>query len=96
LEYGFHQRKFLFYDRRVMPMETMRKAQSRTGISRTALLAGLAVALAWLGLLTAVHGLAVLAILGLGFAALGLAGWLWGADSRDGSSWSRREPGTWR
>ena len=30
------------------------------------------------------------------FALLGVAGWLWGADSRDGTDWTPRKPGALR
>jgi hypothetical protein len=48
---------------------------------------GLAGAIALIDLAQAVQGLAEMAVLVAGLAALGLAGWLWGADSRDGADW---------
>ncbi len=74
----------------------MRTSTRRAGVSRAALAVGLAVRIAWLAMFTVVHGgLSLVQAVG-GFVALAVAGWLWGADSRDGSSWRPREPGAWR
>jgi hypothetical protein len=35
-------------------------------------------------------------VLAVVFAALSVAAWLWGADSRDGSDWKPRKPGAIR
>jgi hypothetical protein len=74
----------------------MRRSSGNAGVSRSALAVGLAVMIAWLALLTRIHGPWSLLLVFGGFAALGLAGWRWGADSRDGSSWKRRERGAIR
>ena len=49
---------------------------------------GLAVAIGLIDLAQAVQGLAEVAVLVAGLAALGLSGWLWGADTRDGADWT--------
>ena len=49
---------------------------------------GLAGAIGLIDLAEAVQGVAEVAVLVAGLAALGLAGWLWGADSRDGADWT--------
>jgi hypothetical protein len=91
------ERKFLFYDRwEVISMETRRNRTARSGVSGAGLLVGLAILLVVLGLLTTAHTVLSLVLLGVGFGALAVAGWLWGADSTDGSSWSRHETGQWR
>ncbi len=77
-------------------MATTRRETARNGVSRGGLLVVVAVVLVVLGLLTTAHTVASLVLLGVGFGALAVAGWLWGADSTDGSSWSSRETGTWR
>jgi hypothetical protein len=44
----------------------------------------------WFGTFVAadrMHGMPALLVLVGGFVALGLAGWRWGADSRDGQDW---------
>ena len=48
---------------------------------------GLALGIAVVSLLQVVHGIAIVLILAGGFAALGICGWLWGYDSRDGADW---------
>ena len=77
-------------------MATARKRTNRDGVSLGGLLLGLAVVLIVLGLLATSHTVASLVLLGVGFAALAVAGGLWGADSTDGSNWSPRETGRWR
>ena len=72
------------------------KGMDRSGVSRGGLVLALAVILVVLGLLTTAHTVASLVLLGVGFGALAVAGGLWGADSTDASSWSRRETGQWR
>jgi hypothetical protein len=49
---------------------------------------GLAGAIGLIDLAQAVQGLTEVAVLVAGLAALGLAGWLWGADTRDGADWT--------
>ncbi len=48
---------------------------------------GLALGIALISLLQVVHGMAAVLILAGGFAMLGICGWLWGYDSRDGADW---------
>jgi len=48
---------------------------------------GLALGIALISLLQAARGLAVVLILAGGFGVLGVCGWLWGYDSRDGADW---------
>jgi hypothetical protein len=79
-----------------MSMATTRKGMGRSGVSGAGLLLGLAVLLVVLGLLTTAHTVVSLVLLGVGFAALAVAGGLWGADSTDGSNWSQHETGRWR
>jgi hypothetical protein len=38
------------------------------------------------------RGMPALLVLVAGFVALGLAGWRWGADSRDGKDWGSERP----
>ena len=64
-----------------------RRAARVHGVARWKLVIGFAASLVIVSLLRTVHGGAVVAVLAAGFAVLGLAGWLWGCDSRDGSDW---------
>jgi hypothetical protein len=52
---------------------------------------GVLLAAGWLGAVLALAGFVdgpiSVAVIAAGFGALGMAGWLWGADSRDGQDW---------
>ena len=53
----------------------------------------------FVGGLAAARGVAPVAgllLVAASFALLALAGWLWGSDTRDGTDWTPREPGTLR
>jgi hypothetical protein len=56
------------------------------------LVIGFAVALVTVAAVGSATGTAVIVILAVGFASLGVAGWLWGYDSRDGQDWRRSPP----
>ena len=55
------------------------------------LVVGLVGAIAVIDVAQAAEGLTEIAILVAALAALGLAGWLWGADSRDGADWTNAQ-----
>jgi hypothetical protein len=48
---------------------------------------GVAAGIALMDAAQAAHGIASLGILVTGLIVLGLLGWLWGYDSRDGADW---------
>ena len=77
-------------------MGEMRRRNRRGEVSLLGLLAGAIVAFVGLGLLAHLPGFAALAVLAVGLATLGLAGWLWGADSVDGCDWCPKESELWR
>jgi hypothetical protein len=91
LEYAFQERKFLSMMNRKGGGREMRRANGRREVSLVGLVAGAVVAFVVLGLLTQLSGPAALAVLAGGFAVLGGAGWLWGANSVDGRDWCPRE-----
>ena len=61
-----------------------------------------ALALGFLAIMAALSATRHMSIAGAGlllafvFAGLSVAGWRWGADSRDGSDWKPRKPGAVR
>jgi hypothetical protein len=59
-------------------------SHERAPVAWWKLVIGFASALALLGALGSADGIAEVMVLGAVFGALGLAGWLWGYDSRDG------------
>jgi hypothetical protein len=67
-------------------------APGRVGVPGWALAMIIGASIAFLSLMEAVSGMAKLIVFIAGFVALGLAGWAWGCDSRDGGDW-RREQG---
>jgi hypothetical protein len=50
------------------------------------------------GLSTAgsIHGIGGILMVAGSFALMGVAGWLWGVDTRDGADWKERRPGAIR
>jgi len=50
------------------------------------------------GLSTAsgMSGIGGILVVAASFALLGVAGWLWGVDTRDGGDWKERRPGAIR
>jgi drug/metabolite transporter (DMT)-like permease len=59
-------------------------------VARWKLMAALGVAVGVVALAAGLGGWAAVAVATLGFAALGLAGWRWGVDTRDGADWDVR------
>jgi hypothetical protein len=51
---------------------------------------GYAAGLAVIDLMDVLDGMASLLVLAVALCALGVAGWFWGYDSRDGGDWKRR------
>jgi hypothetical protein len=67
------------------------RSRRREPLAWWKLVAGLVGAIALIDLAQAIQGFAEGAVLVAGLAALGMAGWLWGADSRDGADWTNAQ-----
>jgi hypothetical protein len=64
------------------------RSRRREPLAWWKLVAGLVAAIALIDLAQAAQGLGEVAILVAGLVVLGMAGWYWGADSRDGADWT--------
>jgi hypothetical protein len=74
----------------------MRRTKGRGQVSVLGLTVAAIAAFAVVGLMASLLGPSALGVLVGGFGALGLAGWLWGADTVDGCDWCPRESESWR
>jgi hypothetical protein len=68
------------------------KEMSGSPTSWWQLVVALALFIVVLDVLQATRGMAALLVFAGALAALGLAGWRWGSDSRDGADWRRTTP----